>query len=81
MSTKIRYEYDAEREVLIKCSSEKPPEIIRRCELVWRSLDDRDEQYARAIFFGQGCWERLDTITEEKALCILKQWELSSENE
>lgn len=74
MSAIIRYEFDAERQVLIKCSSEDSPKIIEKNNLVWRDFGPKDESYARAIFLGQGCWERLDTINEEKAQSILAQW-------
>ena len=74
MSAIIRYEFDAERQVLIKCSSEDAPKIIEKSNLVWRDFEPQDEPYARAIFLGQGCWERLDTINEEMAQSILSQW-------
>jgi len=74
MSGKIRFEYDAERQILIKCPSEGRPKIIEKGELIWRDFAPQDEPYARAIFLGQGCWERLDTIDEEQARRILKEW-------
>lgn len=77
----IRYEYDSERNVLIKCSSEDLPKIIDKNNLVWRNLGPQDDSYARAIFLGQGCWERLDTITETEAQRILTQWGYPFENE
>ena len=77
---KIRFEYDAERQVLIKCSSEELPKIIDKNNLIWRELGPQDESYAKAIYLGQGCWERLDTITEEKAQRILTEWGYSFEN-
>lgn len=72
MDKNFTYEYDSEYGVLIKCSV--PPKIIRKKTLVWKDLGSEDEQYARAIYLGQGCWDRLDTITEEEAHCILKEW-------
>ena len=72
MCNEIRYEYDAKGEVLIKFT--RPPKIIKRDNLVWKYLGSEDEQYRRAIYLGQGCWECLDTISEEKALGILKEW-------
>jgi len=74
MSTKIRFEFDAERQIMIKCSSEDSPKIIEKSNLIWRDFGPQDEPYARAIFLGQGCWERLDTITEDEAQRILTQW-------
>ena len=55
MSAKIRYEFDAERQVLIKCCPEDSPKIIRKSNLIWHDFGPEDEQYARAIFLGQGC--------------------------
>ena len=74
MSTKVHYEFDVERQVLIRYSSQEMPKIIEKSNLVWRGLGPEHEQYARAIFLGQGCWERLDSITEEQAQWILTQW-------
>ena len=71
MSAKINFEYDAIRQVLIKTPAEGLPQIIEKENLVWRDLDQQDESYAKAIYLGQGCWERLDTITEEEARQIL----------
>ena len=79
MSAIIRYEFDAERQVLIKCSSEDSPKIIEKSNLIWRDFDAQDETYARAIFLGQGCWERLDSITENEAQIILTRWGYCSE--
>ena len=74
MSAIIRYEFDAERQVLIKCSSEDSPKIIEKSNLHWRDFGAQDEAYARAIFLGQGCWERLDSITEDEVQTILTRW-------
>ena len=74
MRAKVRYEFDEEREVLIKCSSEDLPKIIKKSNLVWKDFGPQDEQYERAIFLGQGCWERLESITETQATHILTQW-------
>ena len=78
MNTKIRFEFDAEQQVLIKCSSEDTPKIIKQSDLVWRDLGPQNESYARAIFLRQGCWERLDSITEADAQSILAQWGYSN---
>ena len=74
MCEKNHYEYDAERQVMIKIPSVGRPKIMRQCWLGWRDLGPMDESYARAICLGQGCWERLDTITEEEAQQILASW-------
>lgn len=80
MGEKIRFEFDFERQVLIKCSPNDFPKIIERSNLIWRDLGPDDDSYARAIFFGQGCWERLDTVDEGEALRILEDWGYSSKN-
>lgn len=36
--------------------------------------DYKDELYCRAIYLGQGCWERLRSIDEAEALEILREW-------
>lgn len=81
MNIKIRYEYDSECQVLIKLSSGDLPKIIKKDNLIWHDLGAEDDQYARAIFLGQGCWESLDTITEEEAQSNLARWGYSSGNE
>ena len=78
---RVHFEYDAERQVLIRCSSDGLPQIIERSNLVWRNFGPQDEPYARAIFLGQGCWERLDSVKEEEAYRILERWGYSFESE
>jgi len=81
MRATIRFEFDAERQVLIKCPSEGLPKIIEKNSLIWRDLGSRDASYARAIFLGQGCWERLVTVEEAEAQRILTEWGYMPENE
>ena len=78
-----KYEYDAEGEVLIKLARGEVPKIMRRRTLTWNVLTGQglDDRYARAIFLGQGCWEKLDTISEEKAQKVLKSWGYNPEND
>ncbi len=80
MDNRIDYKYDATCGVLIKISY-LSVKIIKKNNLVWKKLGPEDEMYARAIYLGQGCWERLDNITEEKALDILAQWGYNQEKE
>ncbi|MBQ3755873.1 MAG: hypothetical protein II873_01995 [Oscillospiraceae bacterium] len=77
---KAYYEYDWECEVLIRIPREGLPKIFYRQEMQWRDFDAADELYDRAIYLGQGCWERLRSIEEEEALQILKDWGYQSEN-
>lgn len=72
--SQYRYEYDSERSVLIRNSRDELPMILRKTDPVWRRLGPRDEPYMRAIYLGQGNWERLDSITEEQAQMILEAW-------
>ena len=72
--SKYRYEYDSEMEAMVRTSQEGSPLIIRKSEPRWKALDGLDEPYSRAIYLGQGCWERLDTIDEDKAAQIVSEW-------
>lgn len=76
-SMKTYYEYDKEMQVLIRVSSEGAPQILYRDEGVWRDFNSSDDGYMRAIYIGQGCWERLETITEETGKSILEEWGMS----
>lgn len=80
MEENFGFEYDEERQVLIKLSRKAAPKIIEKNNLAWRNLGPQDESYARAIYLGQGCWERLVTIREDEARLILEQWGYSLEN-
>lgn len=70
---KTRYEYDSESKVLIKIPQNELPKQCSKSNPVWTDLEN-DSPYMRAIFLGQGCWERLDTVSEEKALSLLNEW-------
>lgn len=62
---KRKYYYDEKYERLI--SSKGLMQIIEKNDLVWRELGPEYESYARAICLGQGCWELIESITEEQA--------------
>ena len=68
----MHYEYDEECQVLIDTNGLM--QVIENDGLGWRELGPEYEQYARAICRGQGCWERLESITEKQAKEILKSW-------
>lgn len=68
------YEYDAARSVLICLKQGAAPRIISKDNPQWRPLGQEDEQYRRAIFLGEGCWERLESIDAAAAECILLEW-------
>ena len=68
------YEYDAERSVLICLKQGAAPRIISKDNPQWRTLGAADEQYRRAICLGEGCWERLESVNEAAAACILHEW-------
>ena len=53
MGAKIRYEFDAEREVLIKCEPEDLPKIIRKSNLKWRISDLKMNSMLRRYFLGK----------------------------
>ena len=68
------YEYDSEMGAMVRNTRDGMPLIIRKMEPRWKELGGLDDSYSRAIYIGQGCWERLDTIDEEKAQQILSEW-------
>ena len=61
-----------------KADKDSIPEILHKGDKKWMPLkpqpDYRDEDYCRAIYLGQGCWEDLEQITEEEDAEILKEW-------
>ncbi len=72
---KYSYEYDQEREVLVRHDKNGLPMLMRKSDLVWESvLDSKNDMYGRAIFLGQGCWDRLNDISSEEAEKILAEW-------
>ena len=74
MASKTSYEYDPYDEVLIRIPPDASPNLISRNNLVWRTFGREHEEYARAIYFGQGCWECLRTLTIEQANALLAEW-------
>ena len=74
MANKTYYEYDEEFDVLIRMPEKGSPKIIKKRDPQWKYLDSSNDMYARAIYIGQGCWERLVKISEEEGLRILQEW-------
>ena len=76
----MTYEYDSCRKnVLIRIQGDDCfPEILHKGDEQWSLLlayyNNPDDLYVRAVLFGEGCWEDLDFISEEKAEEILKSW-------
>ncbi len=74
------YRYDVfSKDVLIHSSfDENGPHILHKGDKQWSQLrprpDFKDEEYCRAIYLGQGCWEALRTIDESEVLQILREW-------
>ena len=69
------YQYDTyTNDAIIRIPDGGLPEIMNKSELCWRHLNSFEEPYLRAIYLGQGCWEYLETIDEEKAKQILREW-------
>ena len=75
------YSFDrTTKDVLIRrLDGESVVEILHKGDKNWALLapraDYRDEEYCRAVYLGQGCWEDIEFITEEKAMEIMAQWE------
>ena len=82
----VRYEYDyIMKNTLIRSYDPGDGfriEIIHKYEKRWKPIMEsrEDDNYARAVIFGEGCWERLDFITEEEAEAILKEWGVEEED-
>ena len=74
------YHYDSyNKNVLIReRGNGNYPEILHKGDDQWSDLkphpNDKDELYTRAIWLGEGCWEWLDSITEQQAQEILEEW-------
>ena len=64
--------------MLIRMEQGNAPRIISRDNPQWRPLGEQDEQYRRAIHLGEGCWERLESVSEETAERILREWGLNA---
>jgi len=76
----VEYEYDELCDVILKIAPGDTPKIIRKSDPVWRELGPRDESYRRAIYLGQGCWDRLDTVFEFQVDMILARWRDEAES-
>ena len=72
----MKYEYDSKFEVLIRMGKECCPQVISKGDTKWVSLlgNSRFSSYERAIYLGEGCWERLNSISEEEARSVLENW-------
>ena len=66
--------HDAECGVLIQLRQGAAPRIISKENPSWRPLGEEDEPYRRAIYLGEGCWERLETGDAAAAVQILQAW-------
>lgn len=77
----VRYEYDAVGQAIIRIAPEDTPRIIRERDHVWREFGPFDDSYRRAIYLGQGCWDRLETITKGQAEFIIGHWQAGKGNE
>lgn len=79
MSEIFYYEFDEKFQTLIRYrAGASDIQQISRGNLVWHHADD---PYLRALWLGQGCWERLETIREDEAQRILSKWGYSLSNE
>ncbi len=70
----VHFEYDKSFDVLIIGNGAGVYKQIGKRDFHLNDLEDNGG-YMRAIYLGQGCWERLDNISKEKAIEILKTWE------
>lgn len=71
------YQYDVRtKNVIIRRLDDGLPEILHKGDKEWRLIyaGGEDDLYARAVKFGEGCWEDLKIITEDEALRIIESW-------
>lgn len=70
-----RYITDKNRSIIIRCGDETR-QIITKSNPKWEDIYAGGEydEYARAIAFGEGCWEDLRFIDENEAVGILINW-------
>ncbi|MDD6219816.1 MAG: hypothetical protein PUB85_02335 [Clostridia bacterium] len=71
----VLFEYDKSFDVLIIKNDVGVYKQIEKADFRLNNFED-DGEYMRAIFLGQGCWERLEEISKEKAIEILKSWKV-----
>ena len=78
MAVYYKYDYSSKDVLIRRLEEASSPEILHKGNREWETLkprpDYKDEDYCRAIYLGQGCWEDLKDITEEEAADILEQW-------
>ena len=76
----MTYYLDTRRDVLIRVAPDHRRSVLEKSAGTWRPFDpQRDDSYARALIFGEGCWEDLDLLEEAEALEILRQWQNTAE--
>ena len=78
MATMYQYDFRSKDVLIRRLDGEAVPEILHKGDTQWEVLapssDYKDEEYCRAVYLGQGCWEDLKKITEDEATEILKEW-------
>jgi hypothetical protein len=78
MSTRYQYDYSTKNVLIRRLDDKSFTEILHKGDSQWTILapreDYKDEDYCRAVFLGQGCWEDLKVVSEDKAHQIIKDW-------
>lgn len=73
-----RYDFTTDDVLIRKLDGNSTYEILHKGDKSWQLLrprpDYKDEDYCRALFLGQGCWEDLKQISEEDCAKILMNW-------
>ena len=76
--TDYRYDYSTGKVLIRRLENNLRYEILHKGDNCWHRLgprsDYKDEDYCRAVFLGQGCWNDLKQITKEECDLILKEW-------
>ena len=76
----INYAYDRDKNILIRHrvgSNGFIHEVRSYYDKKWIIVPNKEnkyEEYARAIFLGQGAWDRMESITNEEAYRIMRMW-------
>lgn len=73
--------YETDNYAIIQIGGlEEVGRMITKTKLKWESVYN-DDSYSRAVFLGQGCWDRLKDISPEEAHAMLEGWGVADSDE
>ena len=73
----MSYQYDKKYDVLLKNENNMPLSARSKFDGSWIEIPNKAfkyEEYGKAFYFGKGCINRLELVSEEEANKILKNW-------